>query len=166
MLCRFESYKGYHLGEDMSDPNDKKPLRKKGEFSEKRKIRQRQASIYNTLNEACTKVMAKDPDGFFRSSETIEVIVDNRKFTISNNPNYKGYMFTAFLRLKKRGIVLAECCDQDSGWIDVILPYAAYITQARSLIADSVAAYVTKIEILEDIKPNSPTSKRLKLLMY
>lgn len=145
----------------MSDRNDKKPLKKKGEFSLQKKIRQRQANIYSKLNEACNKVMAKDSE----DSELVEVIVDNRKFTLSNKTIGDDYPFFAFLRLKKRGIALAQCCTRDSGWIDVILPYSAYISPARSLLQKSVAAYVTKIEILKDTKPNSQTSKRLKLFL-
>ncbi len=149
----------------MSDKKDKKPLKKKGEFSEKRKVRQRQASIYNTLNDACKKVMARDSDGFLINPDPVTVTVDNREFTLTNTSINDDYPFFAFLRLKKRGIVLAQCCTRDSGWIDIILPYSAYIPNARAIINKSVSADVSKIKILEDNKPNSQSSKRLKLFI-
>jgi len=145
--------------------SDKKLLKKKGEFSEKRKVRQRQASIYNTLNDACKKVMARDSDGFLINPDPVTVIVDNREFTITNTSINDDYPFFAFLRLKKRGIVLAQCSTRDSGWIEIVLPFSAYIPNARAIINKSVAAYVSRIKILEDNKPNSQSSERLKLFI-
>lgn len=144
----------------MSDRNDKKPLRKKGEFSEQRKIRQRQASIYNTLNNACKKIMSRDSDGRYTNETPVEVIIDNKKFTLTNKPLY-GKNYLAFVRMKKRGIVLAECCEENNGWMEIILPYSAYLSNVRSVLQNSIAAYVTSIDIISETKPNSNSHKRI-----
>ena len=144
----------------MSDRNDKKPLRKKGEFSEKKKIRQRQANIYNTLNNACKHVMSRDTNGNYINETPVEVIIDNKKFTLTNKPlNNLNYL--AFVRMKKRGIVLAECCEENSGWMEIILPYSAYICNIKSMLQNAIAAYVFAIDIISEAKPNSNANKRI-----
>jgi hypothetical protein len=144
----------------MSDRNDKRPLRKKGEFSEKKKIQQRQASIYNILNIACTNIMSRNVGGDNTNEIPVKVIIDNKKFTLTNKPlDKKNYL--AFIRMKKRGIVLAECSEENSGWIEIILPYSAYLSNARSMLQNSIAAYVSAIEIISETKPNSNSHKRI-----
>jgi hypothetical protein len=144
----------------MSDRNDKRPLRKKGEFSEKKKIRQRQASIYNILNIACTNVMSRNVSGGNTKEIPVKVIIDNKKFTLTNKPlDKKNYL--AFIRMKKRGIVLAECCEEKNGWIEIILPYSAYLSNVHSILQNSIAAYVSAIEIISETKPNSNSHKRI-----
>ena len=144
----------------MSDRNDKRPLRKKGEFSDKKKIRQRQASIYNMLNIACKNVMSRNISGDDTYEIPVKVLIDNKKFTLTNKPPYKKN-YLAFIRIKKRGIVLAECCEENNGWIEIILPYSAYLSNARSILQNSIAAYVSAIEVVSETKPNSNSHKRI-----
>jgi hypothetical protein len=123
-------------------------MKKPGEFQAKRKARQRQAKIYNALNEACKLAM---------ETGSAVVQIDNRKFYLSNKLKYSDnyYTYLAMIRLKKRGIVFAEVNENKEGEINALWPFLINIRGINSFIDKQTAAFVDKVEELNDVQTST-----------
>lgn len=117
-----------------------KPGLKKGEFLEKKRSNQRRTQIYMAINDACKKAIQKG---------SAELIIDNKKFYLTDHPCYNDTHFYAFVRMTRLGIVLTEVCVKDSGWMNIKYPYCKEtISGINSFIWDNIVAYIKDFEIL------------------
>jgi len=121
------------------------PGLKKGEFLEKKRSYQRRTKIYTNINSACKDAM---------ENGKAELIIDNKKFCLTDHP-YKNYSnFYAFVRMTGFGIVLAEVCEKDSGWMRIVYPHCKRTTNTisgiNSFIWDNIAAYVSDFDVLSE----------------
>ena len=117
---------------------------KPGAFQKKRAMRQRQATIYRALRDACTEA---------EKNGAAQVVIDHRRFHLAcriGMPTPLGHSYTSFvlLRLKRWGLVCAHVNEKDSGWVEVVWPVRLRFRGINSWAWERVAADITRVEDL------------------
>lgn len=115
--------------------------KKKGEFTEQKKLNKRRQTIYDKLNLACKEACEK-------GSTVVEV--DNRRFYLQSKDKGDFYLTGyGFLRLRRFGLVFCQICEKDAGWQLGILPAIGGLYLSHTTVSKRLAAWVTKVEDIE-----------------